>query len=112
MSASSNQLDVTSGRLGAAESVVEPDNLDLQPVGHPTPIPDPVRPPSLDFLAGITDEPGWMRKKRTLDYFRGAFKLGDLPMVIENWYELERILGFPATVSVPERLTLQRTHDF
>jgi hypothetical protein len=43
-----------------------------------------------------------MKKRRTLDYFRGTFKLGDLPKVIGNWYELERVLGFPDVVSVPE----------
>jgi hypothetical protein len=78
------------------------DIIPPQPIGCPIPIPDPVRPPSPDSLAGVTDEPAWMKKRRTLDYFRGTFKLGDLPKVIGNWYELERVLGFPDVVSVPE----------
>jgi len=52
------------------------------------------------LLAGATDEPEWMKKKRTLDYFRCAIKLGHLSNVIEHWYELERLLGFLETVSV------------
>jgi len=56
-------------------------------------------PPKL--LVGIADEPTWMKKKQTLDYFRGTTKLGSLSDVIEHWYELEGLLGFQVTVSVP-----------
>lgn len=58
--------------------------------------------PLPNFLAGITNEPEWMKNKRTLAYFRSTFKLGDLPNVIRHWYELEELLGFQETVSVLE----------
>lgn len=56
-------------------------------------------------LADITDEPKWMKKKRTLDYFRSMSKLenlfGDLSSIIGHWYKLEKLLGFQDLVSVP-----------
>jgi hypothetical protein len=55
-------------------------------------------PPNL--LAGVTDEPTWMKKRQTLNYFRNTFKLGRLPDIILHWYKLEALLGFPETVSV------------
>jgi len=55
--------------------------------------------PPPDMLAGITNEPTWMKKKRTLDYFRNAFKFGDLHNVIVHWYQLEELLGFQRNVS-------------
>ena len=66
--------------------------------------------PPLNTLIGITNEPTWMKKKRTLNYFRNTFKLGDLPNVIGHWYELEELLGFQDTVSTPKRLALHRAH--
>ena len=62
-------------------------------------------------LAGVTDEPAWMREKNTLDFFRNTAKLGNLSDVIEHWYELERLLGFKTTVSVPIWLVLHCAHD-
>ena len=56
--------------------------------------------PPVDLLGHVTNEPLWMKKKRTLDYFREAFKLGDLSNVIEHWCKLEEMLGFPDTVSI------------
>ena len=56
-------------------------------------------PPS-KLLAGVTDRPMWMKKKKILDYFCSTFKLGNLSDIIEHWYELEGLLGFPETVSV------------
>lgn len=53
-----------------------------------------------DPLVNVTNEPAWMKKKQTLNYFRGAFKLGDLSGVIRHWYELERLLGFQGVVSI------------
>ena len=53
------------------------------------------------LLAGAKDEAEWMKKKRTLDYFRGTIKFGSLSNVIEHWYELEGLLGFLETVSIP-----------
>ena len=50
-------------------------------------------------LAAVKDEPEWMETKKTLKYFRYAFKLGKLSDVIEHWYELERLLGFQKSVS-------------
>ena len=41
-----------------------------------------------------------MKKKRTLEYFRNTYKLGHLSNVIQSWYELEKLLGFPDVVSV------------
>lgn len=67
--------------------------------------------PASNTLAGVTDEPMWMKKKHTLNYFRGTTKLGDLPSVIEHWYELERLLGFPGNVSVLEPLIVHTAHD-
>ena len=55
------------------------------------------------LLAGAIDEPEWMKKKKTLNYFRGVINFGDLHNVIEHWYELEGLLGFPETVSVSIR---------
>lgn len=68
-------------------------------------------PPS-NILVGITNEPAWMKKRRTLDYFRGVIKFGDLPNIIEHWYELEGLLGFPGVVSVPQRLVLHLPQSF
>jgi hypothetical protein len=42
-----------------------------------------------------------MKKRKTLNYFRDAFKLGDLGDIIRHWYELEGLLGFQDPVSVP-----------
>ncbi|KAF9791998.1 hypothetical protein BJ322DRAFT_1015928 [Thelephora terrestris] len=50
-----------------------------------------------ETLIGIAVEPPWMGKKGTLDFFRETFKLGCLPNVINRWYELENLLGFPDT---------------
>ena len=63
------------------------------------------------LFAGITDEPAWMKKKRTLNYFRGAIKFGRLAEVIEHWYQLEALLGFPAAVSVFVWIFLQCAHN-
>ena len=68
------------------------------------------RPPS-NPLADVTDEPGWMKKKRTLDYFRNTFILGDLSSVIKHWYKLERLLGFQGIVSVLGSPILYRAND-
>ena len=51
-----------------------------------------------------------MKKRKTLDYFRGTFKLGVLSDVIEHWYELEALLGFQVVVSVHKKLILQYAH--
>jgi len=72
--------------------------LDSLPSGEATPHLSAI--PPFNILIGITNEPTWMKKKRTLDYFRNTIKLGDLPNIIEHWYELEELLGFPDTVSV------------
>lgn len=58
---------------------------------------DPRSPP---VLADVKDAPEWMETKGIIDYFRNTFKLGKLPDVIENWYELERLLGFRKSVSI------------
>lgn len=68
--------------------------------------------PPLDPLANITDEPAWMKKKRTLKYFREAPKLGCLSDVIQHWYQLEESLGFQNVVSFCNCLTLHCAHDF
>jgi len=68
--------------------------------------------PPFNILVGITNEPAWMKKRRTLDYFRGVIKFGDLPNIIEHWYELEELLGFPSVVSVPQRLVLHFPQSF
>ena len=60
--------------------------------------PASVDPPS-NLLAGVDDQPEWMIKKKTLNYFRSTVKFGRLSDVIEHWYELERLLGFQQTVS-------------
>lgn len=57
-----------------------------------------------DPLPDVSNAPGWMRKKRTLDYFRNIPKLGCLSDVIQRWYELEGLLGFPEIVSFHEYL--------
>ena len=44
------------------------------------PPPDCRPSPNLNPLADITDEPAWMKKKRTLTYFRETVKFGCLPM--------------------------------
>lgn len=66
-------------------------------------------PPNL--LVNITDEAQWMKKKRTLAYFRDTFKLGDLSSVIGHWYELEKLLGFPRVVSSFGVTCLQYAHS-
>jgi len=66
--------------------------------------------PLPNLLAGIKNEPVWMKKRKTLDYFRGTFKLGVLSDVIEHWYELEALLGFQNVVSVHKKLILQYAH--
>ena len=67
-------------------------------------MPNPGSTPPPNILVGVTDEPMWMKKKRTLNYFRETFKLGDLPSVIRHWYELEGLLGFKDAVSALERI--------
>ena len=71
--------------LGSSLEHGAPRNMDCGP------------PPNL--LANITNEPVWMKRRRTLHYFRDVTKLGCLSNVIQHWYELERLLGFPGTVS-------------
>lgn len=66
-------------------------------------------PPKL--LAGVTDEPTWMKKKRTLDYFRSTVKFGCLSDVIEHWYELEGLLGFLPVVSIYAQCIGKCAHD-
>ena len=39
-----------------------------------------------------------MQKKKTLEYFRTAYKMGNLSSLISNWYKLEEALGFPEQV--------------
>jgi len=75
-------------------------------IGFPEPSPDnrpaaqsEVHSPS-EPLAGVADEPSWMRKKRTLNYFRETAKLGCFSSVIERWYKLEGLLGLQETVSI------------
>jgi hypothetical protein len=68
------------------------------PIAQPTP--NTNSSPSLDVLVNVTNEPLWMRRKRTLAYFRETFKLGDLSNVIEHWYKLEGMLSFPDIVSI------------
>ena len=63
------------------------------------------------LLAGAIDEPEWMKKKKTLNYFRGVIDFGDLYNVIEHWYELEGLLGFLETVRVSIRPIQQCAHD-
>lgn len=84
--------------------------LQTSPLNHgmvshmdPTPPPNP--------LANLTKEPAWMKKKRTLNYFRDTSKLGDLSNVIGHWYELEGLLGFQEMVSIHEWFGLQYAHD-
>ena len=55
---------------------------------------------SPNTLVGITAGPSWMQKKGTLKYFHAMFKLSHLPNVINHWYELERLLGFPDAISI------------
>lgn len=62
--------------------------------GPPHSFPDNTASPSR-LLVDIVNEPEWMSKRKTLDYFRTTFKLGRLADVINRWYELERVLGFP-----------------
>ena len=65
----------------------------LLPLGHKeTPNATSVLPSNL--LAGVMNEPMWMKKKKTLNYFRTTFKLGEFSNVIAHWYELEGLLGF------------------
>ena len=71
------------------------------PCSHGTACKTSSNPPP-DPLVNVMNEPVWMKKKQTLDYFRGTFKLGSLPNVIEHWYELEEQLGFQNAVSVRE----------
>ena len=88
------QLDATSAQPTRTHSQLNVPAIQLN-TSSMTPQPTSV-------LVGVTDEPAWMKKRRTLNYFRDTFKLGSLPSVIENWYELEKLLGFPDTVSVPK----------
>ena len=62
-------------------------------------------------LANVDNEPAWMKKKRTLSYFRGAPMLGCLSDVIQHWYDLEALLGFPEVVSFGEYLTHLHTYS-
>ena len=55
-------------------------------------------------LANVDNEPAWMKKKWTLSYFHGAPMLGCLSDVIQHWYDLEVLLGFPEVVSFGEYL--------
>ena len=75
------------------------------PNSAPPPNPNPVPPPNI--LIGVADGPTWMKKKRTLNYFRETFKLGEFPSVIRHWYELEGLLGFKDAVSALERINTQ-----
>lgn len=54
---------------------------------------------SFDDLPMNARESGWMKSKKTLKYFREAYKLDKLPDLILHWYQLEEALGFPETVS-------------
>lgn len=56
--------------------------------------------PLPELLAGVTNEPVWMKRKGTLNYFRITFKLGCFPDIIQRWYEFEQLLGFQDVVSV------------
>ena len=64
------------------------------------PIPSCDDPASLRLPANV-QEPDWMKKKRTLDYFKSSFKMGGLSSLISNWYLLEAALGFPEHVCFP-----------
>lgn len=78
-----------------------PDSNPSQlPTGQYKPATKPNIQSPLSTLAGITDEPNWMLKRRTLSYFRGTFKFGYLQNVIEHWYKLEGLLGFQDAVSI------------
>jgi hypothetical protein len=66
-------------------------------------------PPNV--LANIANEPVWMKRKELLKYLRSTPKLGDLSDVINHWYELESLLGFPEAVSFRGWLVLQYAHD-
>ena len=114
-----DQLSATDNHADRAISV-QPENNTEAPSE-----PDPVLPPPpgngtssavgatrpSNLLAGIKDEPAWMQKKETLRYFRGTFKLGSLPDVIEHWYELERALGFKKVVSILGPFSKLSAHD-
>jgi len=52
-----------------------------------------------NLLAGVMNEPMWMKKKM-LNYFCTTFKLGEFPNIIAHWYKLEGLLGFQDTVSL------------
>lgn len=54
------------------------------------------------LLAGVMNEPMWMKRKQTPGYFRDMFKLGDLSNVIKHWYELDGLLGFQDPVHIPK----------
>ena len=57
-----------------------------------------------NILANISNAPAWMKKKQTLEYLCSTPKLGCFSDVIQHWYELEELLGFPHTVSSDEDL--------
>ena len=92
---STNELQLPASVDAHPQRNIGPSDLSLergttQNAGH-------ILPPGP--LANITNEPVWMKKKRTLDFFRRTPKLGCLSDVIQHWYELEELLGFQDAVS-------------
>lgn len=61
--------------------------------------PTPGNDPAPFSLPTDIHEPGWMKKKGTIGYFRSVHKMGGLASLICNWYRLEEVLGFPEQVS-------------
>ena len=90
-----NDPQATTPQLNSQPNTLLPDPLLGSEIASQTSV-----GPLPGLLTGITNEPTWMKKKQTLDYFRSTFKLRQLSDVIQHWYELERLLGFQEAVSI------------
>lgn len=76
------------------QDITAPD----QPVLHKTPSRNNLLT-TFNDLPTNARESGWMKSKKTLNYFREVYKMGKLSDLILHWYQLEEALGFQEVVS-------------
>ena len=68
-------------------------------------------PNTINGLPMNGPESVWMRSKGTLKYFREVNKMGKLSDLVLHWYQLERALGFPESVSFLPTYAMRKSAD-